>query len=105
MSRRISGGVFSLKGWRTPVSLWAQSAYWSVREWFADQAEERPGRTKTVKLDVEPLEIRQMPSFALSLFSDAVADPIQGSVTAVGRTTVGLQDGNASMSLPVEYYQ
>src|SRR5262245_19781281 len=105
MSRHISHTVFSLKGWRTPVSLWAQSAYWSVREWFADQAEERPARRKTVKLDVEPLEIRQMPAFAMSLFSDAVADPMQGAFTAVGRTTVGIHDGDASVNVPLEYFR
>jgi RHS repeat-associated protein len=103
MTRRTFSGLLSLKGWRTPMYLWAQSAYWSVREWFAET--ERQPRKSAVRLEVDPLEIRQLPSFALSLFSDAVADPIQGATTQVGQATVGMQDGNASVNVPLDFFR
>ena len=42
-----------------------------------------------------------MPSFGLSLYANAADDPLQGTSTSEGRTTVGLLDGNASESIPV----
>src|SRR5262245_50496740 len=103
MSRRTFDGVISLKRWRTRMSWRVESAFLTVREWLAAHTEERRPRANTVKLDVEPLEIRQLPSFGLSLFSSAVADPIQGSFTAVGRSTVGVDDGDMSVNVPLEF--
>src|SRR6185295_196718 len=90
--------------WGSRAYLWTQGAYWSVRDWFTHQSDSKP-RKRSVLLDVEPLERRQMPAFVLSLYSDAVADPVQGATAAISRTNVGVLDGNASIVLPFNAYQ
>jgi RHS repeat-associated protein len=87
--------------WRALVRKWTFPFGVVWNEYFS----KRLGRKARARLNFEPLEEREMPSFGLGLANYSAADPIQGATTSVGRVNVGLLDGNAQLSIPIDIYQ
>jgi len=101
-----SGTVSLRHRWQSLMHRWANYVVWPCRDFFRDfDAPAVPKRSRKALLDVLPLEDRQMPSFGISLFANAAPDPLQGTYSAVGRTNVGLHDGNAQLNIPIDIFR
>jgi hypothetical protein len=90
--------------WRSSISLWADNARWSLRDWFGDHGDSNP-RKRSQHLHFEILERREVPSYGIGLYANATADPVQGATTTLNDATIGLLDGNVKVSEPITYYE
>jgi hypothetical protein len=102
MSRAYSAPPVSLyRRFQRFTRRWATNVAWGVHDAF-DLFDEpaKIDRQRRVTLGVWPLEDRQMPSFGIALQA-AAPDALQGTFQTIGRTTVGLLDGNASLNVPI----
>ncbi|HLW64561.1 MAG TPA: hypothetical protein VKS79_04515 [Gemmataceae bacterium] len=86
--------------WRNLIRKWTFPFGVAWNECFGN------GRRRKLqaRLNFEPLEEREMPSFGLGLANYSAADPLQGTSTNVGRVNIGLLDGNASLAIPIDLY-
>jgi YD repeat-containing protein len=66
---------------------------------------ERTDRKRSTLLDIERLEIRELPAFALNLLANAAPDPFQSPLEAVRRVGINLHDGNAQLAIPIDIYR
>src|SRR6516162_1530409 len=103
MSRAYSAPPVSLyRRLQRFTRRWATNVAWGVHDAF-DLFDEpaKIDRQRRVTLGVWPLEERQMPSFGIALQAAAAPDALQGTYQTIGRTTVGVLDGNASLNVPI----
>src|SRR5262249_37619559 len=92
--------------WRNLARRWTNFALWTVEDCVMGYGKpEGKPRKRSTLLEVLPLEDRQMPSFGISLFANAAPDAPQGTYSSVGRTDVGLLDGDARLQIPISIYR
>ncbi len=93
-----------LNRWQALLHRWTMHFGLAWSDFFQRSEETystKQGRKNKARLEVDALETRQMPSFALSLFANAAPDPFQGQYSAAGRTGISLLDGGASQTIPI----
>src|SRR5262249_26368399 len=102
MASLISSNRSLWHRWQALARKWTQHLGFAWNELFGEAPLEKRRRSR---LDVEPLEKRELFSYGISLFSNAAPDPLQGTSVSVGQANIGVLDGNTQLAIPIDLYQ